>query len=143
MAKNTWGLSSEMTDMLYQSVIEPVLLYGVEAWCPVLRHDWAAGILDQAQRNCLLQISKGYRTISYDALRIITNIPLLSLKASPLANLSNVKRTGVFSINDVTIPVQSTICVYRHPACILHNIVNLNRSHINLNESIISICSCT
>ena len=37
VARNTWGLSLEVTKSIYRGAIEPIVLYAVEVWHPALR----------------------------------------------------------------------------------------------------------
>ena len=97
VARNTWGLSSEATGMIYKGVIEPVVLYGVEVWHPALRYQWARKLITRIQRTaksmyCIL--FKSYRSVSADALCIISNTLPLTTSASFLANFSMNKKAG-------------------------------------------------
>src|SRR5699024_7013168 len=74
VAQNTWGLSSDVTEMVYKGVVEPVVLYGVSAWKSALNYEWAKRLLTQIQRNALLRVCKSYRTVSADALPVLANI---------------------------------------------------------------------
>lgn len=108
LARNTWGLSSEATEVVYKAVIESVALYAVEVWSPALKHKWAQRILTQIQRTALLRVAKAYRTVSGDAIQIITGILPLTEKAELLSRLAVVKQTRLLSTEDSMTAIQHT-----------------------------------
>lgn len=65
LAPKTWGISTSLQRVWYQTIFERIILYGVGVWDRGLFKNYI-------QRPFLLQISRGYRTVSTDALTVIT-----------------------------------------------------------------------
>lgn len=127
IARNTWGLTSEVTGHLYHSVIEPVLLYGIEAWGPALKYKWAQKLLTQMQRGPSLRICKAYCSVSADALPVIANILPLPIKAAMMYRLKSVKSNYEFEQNGTFLPVQRRIIPQRHPSINFHRFTKLSK----------------
>src|SRR5699024_3010338 len=73
VACNTWGLSPEVTELIYKGAIEPIIMYAAPVWNSALRYEWARKTLTRIQRDSLLRVCKSYRSVSGDALAIIAN----------------------------------------------------------------------
>ena len=92
LVANTWGLKSEAVETIYKRAVEPMILYAAELWGQALERQWAKAALVKLQRSVLLRICKAYRTVSSDALQIITGIMPMDLKAMMAIKISTVKR---------------------------------------------------
>ena len=123
VARNTWGISSNVSAEIYKSVIEPILLYAIQVWHQSLDKKWARQRLRMIQRWFLLRICKAYRTVSFDALCVIANIPPIDYKAKSIAELSEVHTNGLLALNDLSqIEIQQPQLRLCHPAkSILNN----------------------
>lgn len=73
-----WGVKNEILKLWYQVIIEKIVTYGAGVWAGNLTKKIKEKI-NSLQRPFLLQMSRGYRTISTDALQIITGNPPLTL----------------------------------------------------------------
>ena len=78
VSRRDWGLSCRFMQTIYVTVYLPIVLYAVGAW-GALPHD--ARKLDRLHRYTLIRISKGYRTVSTEALQVLTGNMPLSLEA--------------------------------------------------------------
>lgn len=79
MARPTWGLKPEVLKTIYLRATERLALYGSPVWY----QDSARMLtkLNQIQRRSLLGISKCYKTVSNEALQILTGCVPLDLTA--------------------------------------------------------------
>lgn len=70
-----------MTRKLYTSVIEPIMLYGCEFWGEdiesneAIKKRWLG-----LQSKVIIKIVKAYRTVSHEAIWIVSGFPPLDLK---------------------------------------------------------------
>ena len=96
IAHNLWGISTDVTESIYQGAIEPAILYGVDVWGEALRFKWARMLLVKMQRIMLLRICKAYRTTSNESLCVMANILPLPLKAEMIIQMKNVYNVGKF-----------------------------------------------
>ena len=131
LARNTWGLNSDVTYDIYKLALEPLVLYGAEVWHSALKYKWAADILNQIQRSFLLRICKGYRTLSFDALCIITNIPPITEKVKEFPRLREAKTKGELSLNMSKLQVEVPTKPLRHPALSIESFVHLTEASNN------------
>ena len=74
MTGKTWGLSTNLLKIWYSTIIEKIITYGAGVWAGNLS-PLAQTKLSSIQRLFLLQMSRGYRTVSTDALNVVTGIP--------------------------------------------------------------------
>lgn len=76
---NVRGPSFKKKKMLY-SVIQSVLLYGAPIWCKSLKKKNVRK-LTRTQRTFMIRVASAYRTVSAEALQVITGIPPIELLA--------------------------------------------------------------
>lgn len=78
LASDTWGMKFGHTRTIYEAAFLGVTLYACPAWGDLLR---APGVraLQRLQRSVLLRVSQAYRTISTDALHVLTDAPPIDL----------------------------------------------------------------
>ncbi|KAI2804022.1 hypothetical protein BLOT_008163 [Blomia tropicalis] len=128
--KTVYSIAFDVIDKLFNLCLtyEPIVLYAAEAWSSALEYEWANKILDRIQRNFLLRICKGYRSISYDAIRIIANLPPLSKKVNFSVKFKETCRTGLLTLPSGTVPIQIKSNNRRHPATKVLGYVDLNRT---------------
>ena len=86
-----WGLSPKSILWIYQMVIEPILLYGVNVWWTALSKSVVRQRLDRVQRIALLGMSGALRTAPTLALNVLLHIPPLDLVGHKVAALSAVR----------------------------------------------------
>ncbi|GBO11477.1 Putative protein in type-1 retrotransposable element R1DM [Araneus ventricosus] len=90
ITRATWGLRPEMVKEIYLSILERIILYGVEIWYRD-RVKMNAKLL-QIQRYPLLSITKAYRTTSNEALQILSGCVPIDLKAQMIVEMdSNIR----------------------------------------------------
>lgn len=75
------GGPSSLKRAVLCGVIHSIILYGAPVWYEALEKKKYRNILSGVQRKALLRIASGYRTISTNALQVITGIPPISLLA--------------------------------------------------------------
>lgn len=64
------------------SAMHNILLYGAPVWCGVLKYKKYRQILGRAQRGMLLRVASAYKTVSGNALQVITGIAPIDLLAA-------------------------------------------------------------
>ncbi|GBM70354.1 Putative protein in type-1 retrotransposable element R1DM [Araneus ventricosus] len=98
ITRATWGVRPEMVKEIYLTILERIILYGVEIW--YLDRVKMNTKLLQIQRYPLLSITKAYRTTSNEALQILSGCIPIDLKAQMIVE-TDFKIRGVES-NDNT-----------------------------------------
>jgi hypothetical protein len=78
-AKITWGLKHEALITIYTGGILPLLLYGAPVWKNVMNKSCYKAKLIRIQR-LNTRITKAYRTVSNEALCIITGLIPINIK---------------------------------------------------------------
>lgn len=116
VARNTFGLKSNVCIQIYNQAIEPMILYAVQCWGMSLSYSWAVGALNRLQRLFLLRACKAYRSVSHEALCIIADSSPLDLRAKELIEWCLVKTHGC--INDLQLSLPKHILV--HPSTIIN-----------------------
>jgi ribonuclease HI len=92
----TWGISNLNAKKIYLGVIEPVLLYGSSAW-----YDGTVKMdakLSSAQRAPLLKICNAFKTVSTEAIQILTGILPLDLRIRELKAYRQFRTNGKYDI---------------------------------------------
>ena len=130
IARNSWGLKTDIVNTIYRGAIEPIILYAVDVWGTSLKFQWARNILIKMQRLFLLRICKGYRTISNDALTVIANIMPIDLKAMLNIQLKSTVNEGFMELNGNTIVVDCPEYILRHPTECYNNQIHINTEGI-------------
>ncbi|KAG8226159.1 hypothetical protein J437_LFUL007396 [Ladona fulva] len=80
ICRKQWGFNSRLMLTLYKGLIESIILYGSEIWGELINQIHRNKLL-RLQRNILIIVSKAYRTVSTDALPVITGILPIDIKA--------------------------------------------------------------
>lgn len=94
MSTPYWGINSELIKIWYVTAIEPKILYASEIYYPYLNVHGRRR-LTSLQRLFLIKIGKTYRTVSTDALQVITGIPPIVLRAELKYKLFQFKNNKV------------------------------------------------
>ncbi|KFM65430.1 Hypothetical protein in type-1 retrotransposable element R1DM, partial [Stegodyphus mimosarum] len=76
---NTFGLKSNVINMIYKQGIVPFICYASRVWGTALEKKINSRILRRIQRRILLRVVRGYRTISYEACFVISGFPPIDL----------------------------------------------------------------
>jgi len=73
-AKVTWGLKHTALKTIYAGGILPLILYGAPVWKGALEITCYKAKLIRVQRLINIRIAKAYRTVSNEALCVITGL---------------------------------------------------------------------
>lgn len=128
LAPRTWGVKTFLLKHWYQTIIEKIITYGAGVWGGSLSKQTCDKLLS-LQRMFLLLISRGYKTISTNALHIITGIvPIhLTLKYEYL-------RSGCLhheNINLINHYFPNTTIVSRSSSWLLHSAREVSHLVVN------------
>jgi hypothetical protein len=91
-AKLNWGLGHKALKQLYTGGIQLLLLYGASVWAEILEKTSHREKLIRTQRLINIKDAKAYRTVSNDALCIITGLTPIHIKIKESAELYNIVR---------------------------------------------------
>lgn len=118
LAYCTWGLHSDIINLLYRQVVEPTVLYGAEIWGKVAEMKTYQAQLASFQRLFALKAIKAYRTVSTNAALALAQFPPIHLKISEMMSLFRVKvaGTGPFAADDVYMEQPVPPRYLHHPA---------------------------
>jgi len=82
-----WGLSHKALKTLYTGGIQPLLLYGAPVLAETVEKERYSKMLTGVQRLINIKIAKTYRTVSNEALCIITGLKAIHIKIKETAEL--------------------------------------------------------
>ena len=74
-----------------------------------------------------MRVCKAYRTISYEASCVLSNVLPLPNKVIELASLREVKSKGLLEVDGDRIPIQRSVLNERHPAQCIQGFVDFNQ----------------
>jgi len=86
-AKINWGLSYNALKTIYTGAILPLFLYGAPIWGNALNKACYRTKLTRVQRLINIRIAKSYRTVSNEALCMITGLTPIDIKIEETARL--------------------------------------------------------
>ena len=89
-ARLNWGLKHEALKTIYNGAILPQLLYATPVWVESIKKDCNRAKYVRVQRLISLRIAKAYRTISHEALCILTGLTPIDIKVEEVATLYNI-----------------------------------------------------
>jgi hypothetical protein len=92
-AKTTWGLKHAALKTIYTGGILPLILYGAPVWKGVMDIACYKAKIIRVQRLINIKIAKAYRTVSNEALCVITGFIPIHIKIEESKVLRNCKRT--------------------------------------------------
>lgn len=79
MARLRYGVRSQAYQKIYSTVFVPILSYGLEIWHHRLGKVLTKKILRAAQGQVLRQITGAYRTVSFEAVTVLSGFPPIDL----------------------------------------------------------------
>ncbi|XP_055931941.1 uncharacterized protein LOC129962227 [Argiope bruennichi] len=79
VARNSFGLKSNVSSLIYKQGIVPFICYGSRIWSTALKKKINCRLLRKIQRRILLRVISGYRTISYEAVFSISGFPPIDI----------------------------------------------------------------
>jgi hypothetical protein len=86
IGKMSWGLKHEALKTIYIGGIVPLILYGAPVWKSVLDNTCYEANIIRIQRLINIRIAKAYRTVSNEALCVITGIIATNIKIEETEN---------------------------------------------------------
>jgi ribonuclease HI len=89
-AKLTWGLKHKALRTIYTGAILPLMTYGAAVWKDALNTATSKARLTRIQRLMNIKIAKAYRTVSNDALCVITGLTPIHIKIQEIAYLYDI-----------------------------------------------------
>jgi hypothetical protein len=92
VARSDWGIGPRAMKIIWNCAIEPAVTYASPVWAGKAHVDYNRRRLKTLQRKALLRVSRAYRTVSHDALWIITGVTPITLKINELATYYYVLR---------------------------------------------------
>jgi ribonuclease HI len=92
-AKLTWGLKHKALKTIYTGAILPLMTYGAPVWKDVLNKASFKARLVRIQRLMNVKIAKAYRTVSNDALCIITGLMPIHIKIQEVAKYYEINKS--------------------------------------------------
>jgi hypothetical protein len=91
-AKVTWGLGYNAMRTIYTGAILPLLLYGASIWINILNKYCYVRKLTRVQRLIHIRTAKSYRTVSNEALCMITGLTPIDIKIKESAQLFQITK---------------------------------------------------
>jgi hypothetical protein len=91
-AKLNWGLGSPALKTIYTGAILPLILYGAPIWVNAIKKASYKQKIIRVQRLINLRIAKAYRTVSNEALCMITGITPIDIKIEEVATLFRITK---------------------------------------------------
>ena len=85
----TWGVDRRRLIFLYESVVEPVLLYGCSVWISALRKKSAICKLRSFQRSITLLVTRAYKTAPTLSLLLLSNLRPVEARAFELSAVTS------------------------------------------------------
>jgi hypothetical protein len=74
VAKINWGLSHKPLQTIYLGGIQPLLIYGAPVWIKAIRKENYKKRLLRLQGLINIKMAKAYRTMSHEALCVLTDM---------------------------------------------------------------------
>jgi hypothetical protein len=104
VARRRFGIKHKAAKTIYRACTESVLTYGVGAWWRfVERNRKVSRSLSAGARPGLFIVAQAYRTVSTDALYVLSGIMPIHLRAKVLAARHALKRGGVAGIGSISV----------------------------------------
>ena len=92
-AKLTWGLKHKALKTIYTGAILPLMTYGAPVWKDALNKASFKARLTRIQRLMNVKIAKAYRTVSNDALCVITGLMPIHIKIQEIAKFYEISKS--------------------------------------------------
>jgi hypothetical protein len=84
-AKLNWGLNHAALKTIYTGGILPLLLYGAPVWAKIMDKTCYRQKITSVQRLINIKIAKAYRTVSNEALCLLTGLTPIPIKIEEVA----------------------------------------------------------
>ena len=113
-AKLNWGLNHKALKTIYLGGILLLLLYGAPVWCKAMTLESCKGKLIRVQRTINRKIAKAYRTVSNEALCVLTGLTPITIKIKEMAKLYHLTRGNTNKKEQVNNNME--VKYWQHPA---------------------------
>jgi ribonuclease HI len=90
--KVTWGLKHEALKTIYKGAILPVLLYGAPVWTEAMKYSYNRLKCIRVQRLMNIRVAKAHRTMSSEALCIVTGMTPIIIKTQEAVKQYNIRK---------------------------------------------------
>lgn len=108
VSRKNWGIRYKDFLVIYKGLFIPIITYAASGWIDRLTVKLKNKILT-TQRQVLIYVTKAYRTVSGDALLVLTGSPPMDLLLSERAALYNLKRQKEIKHGNLIIEPRSTL----------------------------------
>jgi ribonuclease HI len=123
-AKLNWGLNNKALKTIYLGGILPLLLYGAPVWIKVMELESCKTKLIRVQRLINIKMAKAYRTVSNEALCILTGMTPIAIKIQEAAQLYNLTKGN--TSEEAQIDSNMAVKHWLHPAETMTSILEDN-----------------
>jgi len=113
-AKLNWGLNHMALKTIYTGGILPLLLCGAQVWANIIDKTCYRQKIARVQRLINIKIAKAYRTVSHEALCILTGLTPIHIKINEAAQLYQLTRESIYK--DQPIDHNTKAKHWLHPA---------------------------
>ncbi|GBN00831.1 hypothetical protein AVEN_2902-1 [Araneus ventricosus] len=134
VARNTFGLKSNVKTLIYKQGIVPFICYGSQIWGTALKKKINCRILWKIQRKILFRVISGYRTIFYEAVFAISGFPPIDIFIVYNKDFKIVTKTCIANNQDVCLPVSKM----PHPS--EQSLINLVSYYKNIEDNFPVVC---
>ena len=100
-AKVSWGLSHGALKTIYKGAILPLVSHGI----PAVEKEHCRRKIKVVHRLINIKIAKVFRTVSHEALCILTGLPPNIIKRQETSELYNIKKAGTYLYYEIEVPV--------------------------------------
>ena len=97
LAKINWGLGHKALWTIYLGGILPLLLYGAPVWIRAMEKEKYKNKIARVQRLINIKMAKAYRTVSSEALCVITGMTRIHIKIEDATELYNIGRGNSYN----------------------------------------------
>jgi len=113
-AKINWGLNHKALQTIYLGGIQPLIVYGAPVWSEAMRKENCKARLLRVQSLINIQMAKAYRTVSNEALCVLTGMMPIDMKIEEAAQLYQLTKG---TANDKTqFDKDMEVRYWQHPA---------------------------
>ncbi|GBM45597.1 hypothetical protein AVEN_86538-1 [Araneus ventricosus] len=105
VTRNTFGLKSNVTSLIYKQGIAAFICYGSQVWSTALKKKINYRLLRKIQGRILLRVIFGYRTISYEAVSAISGFPPIHIFIVHNRDFKIATKISIANNQDVCLPV--------------------------------------
>jgi len=123
-AKLNWGLNHKALKTIYLVGILPILLYGAPVWVKAMNIESYKSKLITVQRIINIKMEKAYRTVSNEALCILTGMTPIAIKIEEAAQLYQPTKGN--TNKEAKVDTNTGVKHWQHPAHTITRILEEN-----------------